>query len=61
MNVNQILIKVACVLLILCVVFPLGQMIFPMVADAIDELQFGALEAVLTTSLGFTLYSSLFG
>jgi hypothetical protein len=53
--------RVACVGLIVCVVFPLGEMVFPTVAELIGEFPFTAIEAVVTTTLGFGLFEVLFG
>ncbi len=61
MHRNPLLVKLACVGLMVCLVFPLGSMLYPYVADAIDNLPYSAIEAVVTTSLGFGLYGALFG
>ena len=53
--------RLACVGLVLILVFPLGQLVFPYMAHALGSLQFGALEAVLTAALGSGLYATLFG
>jgi len=60
MKKYSLLVKLACVAIVVCVVFPLGGMIYPYVADAIDNVPFSAIEAVVTTSLGFGLYGALF-
>jgi hypothetical protein len=57
---NALLVKLACVGLMLCLVFPLGRMIYPYVADAVDHMSFSAIEAAVTASLGFGLYGALF-
>lgn len=53
--------RLACVGLGVCVVFPLGRMVFPAVADAIGAFPFAALEAVTSATLGFGLFEVLFG
>jgi hypothetical protein len=53
--------KLVCVALVVSFVFPAGQMLFPMIGDEIGATPYGAIEAVLSTSLGFGLYSVLFG
>jgi len=53
--------RLACVGVVLCVVFPLGQMVLPGAADAIGAFPFTALEAVVTATLGFSLFEVLFG
>jgi hypothetical protein len=58
---NQNLInRLMCVALIVAIVFPLGRMLFPIVGHDIGETPFGAIEAVLSTTLGFGLYAALF-
>jgi hypothetical protein len=61
MDRKLLLIRLACVALALCLVVPLGRLLFPAVADAIGAMPFNALEAVVTTTLGFGLYAALFG
>lgn len=56
-----LMVRVACVALALCVVVPLGRLVFPTIADAIGPTPFNTLEAVVTTTLGFGLYAALFG
>jgi hypothetical protein len=53
--------RIACVGVVVCVVFPLGEMLFPSVADAIGSFSFNTLEAVVTATLGFGLFEALFG
>ena len=53
--------RLACVGVVVCVVFPLGQMVFPAVADTIGAVPFTAIEAVVTATLGFELFEVLFG
>ena len=53
--------RLACVGVLVCVIFPLGRLLFPMAADVIGAFPFTALEAVVTTSLGFGLFEVLFG
>jgi hypothetical protein len=53
--------KLACVALAVSFVLPAGDMLFPLIGDWIGATPFNAIEAVLSTSLGFGLYSTLFG
>ncbi len=53
--------RLACVALVVIMVFPLGRVLFPYVAGEVGALQFSALEAVLSTTVGFGLYSVFFG
>ena len=52
--------KVACVALVAAVMFPVGQILFPHVA-VMGSAPFSAVEAVLSTGLGYGLYAVLFG
>jgi len=53
--------QLACVGIVVCVMFPLGQLVFPAVADLIGEFPFTAMEAVVSAALGFSLFEVLFG
>ena len=53
--------RVACVAIVVSVVFPLGRMLFPYVGAEFGVLQFSALEAVLSTTVGFGIYTAFFG
>ncbi len=53
--------RLACVALVVSVVFPLGRMLFPYVSSELGTMQFSALEAVLSTTVGFGIYSAFFG
>ena len=52
--------RLLCVALLVAVIFPLGRFVFPMIGHDIGETPFGALEAVVSTTLGFGLYAILF-
>jgi hypothetical protein len=52
--------KLVCVALVVSFVFPVGQELFPVIGHEIGVAPFSAIEAVLSTSLGFGLYSALF-
>ena len=53
--------RLACVGVVVCVVFPLGQMAYPDIVEAVGEFPFTALEAVVAATLGFGLFEALFG
>jgi hypothetical protein len=53
--------RLACVALVVSIVFPLGRMLFPYVGAELGKLQFSALEAVLSTTVGFGIYTAFFG
>lgn len=54
---RALLIRLLCVALVAAVVLPLGNVVFPYVSHALDGTQFQALEAVLSATLGFGIYS----
>src|SRR6266536_6707755 len=60
-NLLKLAARVACVALVVSVVFPLGRMLFPYVGAEFGVLQFSALEAVLSTTVGFGIYTTFFG
>jgi hypothetical protein len=60
-DVMRLAAKLACVAVVVSVVFPLGIMIFPYVADDFGSLPFSALEAVVSTTIGFGIYAAFFG
>lgn len=61
MGKNSVLVKVACVGLVATVMFPVGRMLFPYIGPEMGTVAFGAVEAVLSATLGFSIYSALFG
>jgi hypothetical protein len=61
MTLHSILMKLVCVAVIVVIVFPLGMMLFPYIADYIGRMPFKTLEAVVSASLGLGLYAALFG
>jgi hypothetical protein len=53
--------RLACVALVVSVVFPVGKVLFPYVADEFGSLPFSAIEAVVSTTVGFSIYAVFFG
>ena len=53
--------QLACVGAVVCVMFPLGQYVFPVVAGTIGVFPFTAIEAVASAALGLGLFEVLFG
>jgi hypothetical protein len=53
--------RLACVALVVSIVFPLGRMVFPYMGAEFGVVQFAALEAVLSTTVGFGIYTAFFG
>ncbi len=52
--------KLMCVALVAAVMMPVGRALFPYVSADLDGMQFQALEAVVSATLGFGIYA-LFG
>jgi hypothetical protein len=61
MGKNSTVVKLACVALVATVMFPVGRMLFPYVAPEIGAISFGAIEAAVSATLGFSIYTVLFG
>jgi hypothetical protein len=59
--IHPIIIKLACVAVVVVIVFPLGMMVFPYIADEMGGTPFKALEAMVSATLGLGLYAALFG
>ena len=53
--------KLLCVALVASVMMPLGRDIYPYIASMLDSLQFDAVEAVISATLGFALDAAMFG
>jgi hypothetical protein len=60
-NNGRLAAQLACVGALVCVMLPLGQYVFPMVADTIGAFPFTAIEAVMSATLGLGLFEVLFG
>ena len=52
--------RLACIGVVLCVVFPLGQLVYPAMADLIGAFPFSVVEAMATATLGYGLFEALF-
>jgi hypothetical protein len=61
MTSNPLVTKLLCVALVVCLVIPAGRAAFPVLAGSIDRLEFSAIEAVTSATLGFGLYAAFFG
>lgn len=61
MGDHPVINRLMCVALVVALVFPAGRMLFPLIAHDIGTTPFGAIEAVVSTTLGFGLYEVLFG
>jgi hypothetical protein len=56
MTEKPFVIKLLCVALVAAIMLPLGRMIFPHLGGEISGMQFHALEAVISATLGFGIY-----
>jgi hypothetical protein len=56
-----VVVKLLCVALVVAVVFPLGYVFYPSATALIGELQFEAVEAIFSATVGFGIYALLFG
>jgi hypothetical protein len=52
--------KLLCVALVAAIVLPVGRLLFPYVSHEMTGMQFQAIEAVLSATVGFGIYS-IFG
>jgi len=52
--------KLLCVALVAAVMLPAGSALFPYVSHALTDMQFQAIEAIVSASIGFGIYS-IFG
>jgi hypothetical protein len=57
---KPIVLKLMCVALVASVVFPLGRMAHPYLAQDIGNLPFGAIQAIFTATLGMGIYAVFF-
>ena len=61
MNDHPIVNKMLCVAAVASLMLSLGRTVFPMVEGTVGSLQFDAIEAVVSATLGFGLYAAMFG
>jgi hypothetical protein len=61
MKRGPLITKLMCVALVAAVMMPLGRDLYPYIEGAIGSLQFDALEAVLSATLGFVIYAAMCG
>jgi len=54
---RTLLIRLLCVGLVAAVMLPLGNELFPYVSHMLDGTQFQTLEAVISATLGYGIYS----
>jgi hypothetical protein len=52
---RRLIIRLICVALVAAVMLPLGHLLFPYVSHVLSGIQFQAIEAVLSATVGFGL------
>jgi hypothetical protein len=57
---RPIIAKLLCIGLVAAVMLPAGRLLFPYVSAELSQMQFQALEAVVSATVGFSLYG-IFG
>jgi hypothetical protein len=58
---HPVLTKILCVALVASIMLPIGRMVFPFIDTAVSGLQFDAIQAVLSATIGFGLHAAIFG
>jgi len=53
--------KLLCVAMVASVMMPVGREIYPYIAGMLDSMQFDAVEAVVSATLGFAIDAAMFG
>ncbi len=61
MKIPALVDRLACVALVACLMVPAGEFVFPHLSGVLDGLEFNALEAVVSATLGFEIYGAFFG
>jgi hypothetical protein len=61
MKLHPLFDRVLCVALVASVMIPLGRMIFPHVNDVLGGVEFNAIAAVASATIGFAIYAVMFG
>ena len=61
MKRGPLITKLMCVALVATVMMPLGRDLYPYIEGLIGSLQFDAVEAVLSATIGFAIYAAMFG
>jgi membrane protein YqaA with SNARE-associated domain len=57
---RAVVIRLLCVAFVAAIVLPVGRILFPYVSHDLTGIQFQAIEAVLSATVGFGIYS-IFG
>jgi hypothetical protein len=60
MNYQPMIKQILCVALVASIMMPVGRMVFPHISAELSGMEFKALEAVATATIGFGIYA-IFG
>jgi hypothetical protein len=60
MSKAPLITRLMCVALVACVMMPVGRELYPYVSNLLDMLQFDAVEAVVSATVGFAIYAVIF-
>ena len=55
---NGIVTKLLCVAFVAMIMLPAGHLLFPYVSDQLTGIEFRAIEAVVSATVGFGIYSA---
>lgn len=61
MKIHPVVDKLMCVALVASLMIPIGHMLFPYVGDMLGGMEFKAIEAVVSATLGFGIHAAFFG
>jgi len=61
MRIHPLVDRLLCVALVATLMVPVGRLIFPYIDGSLGGLEFNAIQAVVSTSVGFGIYALFFG
>ena len=61
MKIHPLVDRLLCVALVASLMIPVGRMVFPYLDDMLGGMEFKAIEAVVSATLGFGIYAAIFG
>ena len=56
---RPLIVRLLCIAVVAAVMLPLGRLLFPYVSADLSRMQFQAIEAVISATLGFGIYGVL--
>jgi hypothetical protein len=60
MKHTPLITKLLCVAMVASIMMPVGRELYPYIESLIDSAQFDAIEAVVSATLGFAIYATMF-